>query len=132
MRGFARGKIGPKDGADYIGGNYYAVMNFNSSLPQILPNNQNVDIGTFLDIGNLWGVDDPSLDASSEIRSSFGLGLDWFTPVGPMSFSYAVPLSKSSTDKSKLLDLILEQHFNEFLKKFIFLNSTLSKYYSSK
>ena len=101
MRGFARGKIGPKDGADYIGGNYYAVMNFNSSLPQILPNNQNVDIGTFLDIGNLWGVDDPSLDASSEIRSSFGLGLDWFTPVGPMSFSYAVPLSKSSTDKSE-------------------------------
>ena len=101
MRGFARGKIGPKDGADYIGGNYYAVMNFNSSLPQILPNNQNVDIGTFLDIGNLWGVDDPSLDASSDIRSSFGLGLDWFTPVGPMSFSYAVPLSKSSTDKSE-------------------------------
>ena len=101
MRGFARGKIGPKDGSDYIGGNYYAVMNFSSSLPQILPNNQNIDVGTFLDIGNLWGVDDPSLNESSEIRSSFGIGLDWFTPVGPMSFSYAVPLSKSSTDKSE-------------------------------
>ena len=101
MRGFARGKIGPKDGSDYIGGNYYAVMNFSSSLPQILPNNQNIDVGTFLDIGNLWGVDDPSLNESSEIRSSFGVGLDWFTPVGPMSFSYAVPLSKSSTDKSE-------------------------------
>ncbi len=28
LRGFTRGKIGPKDGNDFIGGNYYALMNF--------------------------------------------------------------------------------------------------------
>ena len=98
LRGFVRGKIGPKDGSDYIGGNYYAVMNFSSSLPQILPNSQNIDVGTFVDIGNLWGVDDNSLDESSELRSSFGIGLDWYSPVGPFSFSLAQPLSKSSSD----------------------------------
>ncbi len=98
LRGFVSGKIGPKDGSDYIGGNYYAVMNFSSSLPQILPNSQNLDIGTFVDIANLWGVDDSSLDESSELRSSFGVGLDWYSPVGPFSFSLAQPLSKSSTD----------------------------------
>ena len=75
LRGFVSGKIGPKDGSDYIGGNYYAVMNFSSSLPQILPNSQNLDIGTFVDIANLWGVDDSSLDESSEIRSSLVLVL---------------------------------------------------------
>ena len=98
LRGFVSGKIGPKDGSDYIGGNYYAVMNFSSSLPQILPNSQNLDIGTFVDIANLWGVDDSSLDESSEIRSSFGIGLDWYSPVGPFSFSLAQPLSKGSSD----------------------------------
>ena len=41
LRGFVRGKIGPKDGSDYIGGNYYAVMNLNSNLPQLFPNSQN-------------------------------------------------------------------------------------------
>ena len=40
LRGFVRGRVGPKDGADYIGGNYYAIINFSSTLPQILPNFQ--------------------------------------------------------------------------------------------
>ena len=101
LRGFVSGKVGPKDGDDYIGGNYYAVMNFNSTLPQILPNFQEVEIISFLDIANLWGVDDKSLDKSSELRSSIGLGIDWFTPVGPLSFSFAQPLSKSSSDTTE-------------------------------
>ena len=99
LRGFVRGKVGPKDGSDYIGGNYYAIINLSSTLPQVLPNSQNIDVGTFLDIANLWGVDDNSLDDSSEIRSSLGIGVDWFTPVGPLSFSFAQPISKGSSDK---------------------------------
>ena len=95
------GKVGPKDGNDFIGGNYYSIINLNSTLPQILPNSQDIEIGTFLDIANLWGVDDESLDDGSEIRSSYGIGVDWFTPVGPLSFSLAQPLSKKSTDKTE-------------------------------
>ena len=101
LRGFVGGKVGPKDGNDFIGGNYYSIINLNSTLPQILPNSQDIEIGTFLDIANLWGVDDESLDDGSEIRSSFGIGVDWFTPVGPLSFSLAQPLSKKSTDKTE-------------------------------
>ena len=101
LRGFVKGKIGPKDGTDYIGGNYYATMNLASTLPQILPNTQNIDIGTFIDIANLWGVDDKTLDESSEIRSSFGVGIDWFSPIGPFSFSLAQPITKGSSDKTE-------------------------------
>ena len=32
-----------------------------SNLPQIFPNVQTVDVGTFVDIANVWGVDDDSL-----------------------------------------------------------------------
>ena len=101
LRGFVAGKVGPKDGSDYIGGNYYAIMNFSSTLPQILPNSQNLDIATFLDIANLWGVDDNALDESSEIRSAIGIGVDWFTPVGPLSISLAQPITKNSSDATE-------------------------------
>ncbi len=101
LRGFVRGKVGPKDGSDYVGGNYYAIINLSSTLPQVLPNSQNIDVGTFLDVANLWGVDDESLEESSDIRSSIGIGVDWFTPVGPLSFSFAQPISKGSTDKTE-------------------------------
>ena len=101
LRGFVSGKVGPKDGDDYIGGNQYAIINMSSTLPQILPNFQNIEIGTFIDVANLWGVDDESLDDSSEIRSSIGVGVEWFTVVGPLSFSFAQPTSKNSTDKTE-------------------------------
>ena len=101
LRGFVRGSVGPKDGSDYVGGNYYAIINLSSTLPQVLPNSQNIDFGTFLDVANLWGVDDKSLDESSEIRSSIGIGVDWFTPVGPLSFSFAQPITKGTSDKTE-------------------------------
>ena len=51
-----------------------------------------------MDAANLWGVDyDSSLD-DNKLRSSIGIGLDWYSPVGPMNFSLAQPLSKSSGD----------------------------------
>ena len=101
LRGFVRGKVGPKDGSDYIGGNYYTTMNFNTSLPQVFPSLQNLDVGAFLDIANLWGVDDASLNDSNELRSSVGIGVDWFTPVGPLSFTFAQPITKGSTDTTE-------------------------------
>ena len=57
LRGFERGKVGPKDGNDFIGGNYLTTMNFTTTLPQILENSQNVDFLLFLDAANVWGVD---------------------------------------------------------------------------
>mgnify|MGYP005993189253 CR=1 FL=1 len=101
LRGFEIGKVGPKDGEDYIGGNFMSSVNVSSTLPQILPNYQNADFLFFLDIANIWGVDyDSSLD-DDKVRSSIGLAVDWFTPIGPLNFSLAQPLSKSNNDKTE-------------------------------
>ncbi len=98
LRGFETGKIGPKDGSDFIGGNYVSTINATTSLPRILENVQNVDLVMFADAANIWGVDyDSSLDKSG-IRSSVGIGLDWLTPVGPLTFSLATPITKEPTD----------------------------------
>ena len=99
LRGFERGKVGPKDGDDFIGGNYATAINLSTSLPQLLENSQNVDFIAFLDIANVWGVDyNSSLDINDEIRSSVGLGIDWFSPIGPMNFTFAETITKADTD----------------------------------
>ena len=98
LRGFESGKVGPKDGSDYIGGNYMTSVNATTTMPMILENVQNVDIVMFADAANIWGVDyDSSLD-NSGIRSSIGIGLDWLTPIGPLTFSFAQPITKKPSD----------------------------------
>ncbi len=99
LRGFERGKVGPKDGGDFIGGNYLATINFQSTLPKILEDNQDVDLLFFIDAANLWGVDyDSSINDSSKIRSSIGIAVDWFTVIGPLNFSLTESLTKHDTD----------------------------------
>ena len=99
LRGFEFGKVGPKDGEDYIGGNFLSAININATIPQILQNNQSTDFSIFLDVANMWGVDyNSSLDTSNDIRSSVGIGLDWFSPVGPVNFILAHPISKNTGD----------------------------------
>jgi len=99
LRGFERGKVGPRDGADYIGGNYLSAINFQSTIPALFNNSQNLDAVIFLDAANVWGVDyDSSLDDSSQIRSSIGIGIDWLTAVGPLNFSLTEVISKTDTD----------------------------------
>ena len=99
LRGFESGKVGPKDGDDFVGGNYLATLNFTSTLPKILEDNQNVDLVFFFDAGNIWGVDyDSSLDDASQLRTSVGLAVDMFTPIGPLNFSLTETLSKHKND----------------------------------
>jgi len=102
LRGFEAGRVGPKDGDDFIGGNYAYAMNFTSTIPQLFEDSQNVDFLFFIDAANIWGVDyDNSLDDSGSIRSSTGVALDWFSPIGPLNFSLAYPITKENGDKEE-------------------------------
>ncbi len=101
LRGFESGKIGPIDGTQYIGGNYGAALNITSSFPKFFNEFENIDFNLFVDAANLWHVDyDKTLDAD-EIRSSTGIAVDWFTAIGPLSFSYALPITDASTDQTE-------------------------------
>ena len=101
LRGFVSGKIGPKDGSDYIGGNYGSAINAAATLPNLFADLQNVDFSLFFDSANLFGVDYNSSLDSSKIRTATGVAVDWFTPIGPLSFSLAAPLTKASTDATE-------------------------------
>jgi len=102
LRGFESGKVGPKDGADYIGGNYAASINIATSLSQMLPNSQNTNFSIFFDAGNVWGIDySSSLSDESKIRSSVGIALDFFTPIGPLNFSLSEAITKGKNDTTE-------------------------------
>jgi len=102
LRGFTPGSIGPKDGNDYIGGNYATSVNVTTSIPQLFEESQNIDFLFFIDAANVWGVDyDSSIDESNKVRSSAGIGVDWFTAVGPLNFSLSQPITKMDTDSTE-------------------------------
>jgi len=98
LRGFANKGIGPKLENDFIGGNYAFYTSFSSTIPNGLPEKWNATTNIFFDVANVWGVDDKSTDDSNQVRSSLGLGFSWVSPLGPISFNYAKPISKANTD----------------------------------
>ena len=98
LRGFESGKVGPKDGSQYIGGNYATALNLNSTLPNFIFEKENIDLNFFIDLANVWEVDYNSSLDSNKIRSSTGIALNWFSAIGPLTFSYAVPISEEETD----------------------------------
>lgn len=99
IKGFESRGIGPVDGGDHVGGNNLATLSFKSTFPNPIPDNLRANSYIFYDLGNVWGVDySDTISSNSKIRSSIGLGLDINSPLGPVSFVYGVPISKSSTD----------------------------------
>ena len=102
LRGFEPNKVGPRDGDDYVGGNYATAINIEAALPNLLPESTETDISLFMDAGNLWHVDySNTIEDSNKIRSSFGLATNMYTPVGPLSFVFAQNLSKAETDQAQ-------------------------------
>ncbi len=101
LRGFEKGKVGPVDNDDYIGGNYISTLNLSTNIPGIFPTIEILDFNYFIDVANVWGVDYDSSKDNSKIRSSTGIGLNVLTPVGPLSFSLSQPITKASSDKTE-------------------------------
>jgi len=102
LRGFEPGRIGPKDGSDHVGGNYAAALNFSTDLPFVFKNLQSTDFKFFIDSANVWGVDySDNADGGSKVRTSTGVSVDWFTPIGPLNFSFAKPITKHHSDKTQ-------------------------------
>jgi outer membrane protein insertion porin family len=103
LRGFETRGVGPIDSSgDHIGGNNLAILSLKSTFPNPIPDNFRANSYLFFDMGNVWGVDySDIISDSSKFRLSTGAALDITTPIGPISFSYSIPLSKASTDKEQ-------------------------------
>ena len=112
LRGFESGSIGPKDGTQFVGGNYGSALTLNTTLPQFFSANENIDLNLFFDAANLWHVDYSStVNDSNEIRSSVGVATNMYTPIGPLSFVIAQNLSKADTDETQTINFQIGTSF---------------------
>ena len=102
LRGFEQRGVGPVDSGDHIGGNNLATLSLKTTFPNPIPENLRATTFLFLDMGNVWGADySSSIPDSSKLRTTTGVAIDLMSPVGPLSFTYSIPLSKASTDKEQ-------------------------------
>ena len=98
LRGFTFRGVGPKVDGEFIGGNYSYSTNFSTTVPNGTPDSWGARTNIFFDVANVWGTDFSGAIDGNKIRSSTGVGLEWVSPLGPLTFTYAIPISKDSTD----------------------------------
>ena len=111
LRGFNTYRVGPKDGDDFIGGNYTTAVSAEAQLPNLLPESYRTDFSVFFDTANVWGVDYTTVDETDKIRSSVGVSANIFTTIGPLSFTLAQSLSKASTDETQTFNFRIGTSF---------------------
>lgn len=105
VRGYDTASLGPCDGpcqstSERVGGNRKITGNIELLAP--LPGSgldRSVRLATFVDGGQVYGKGE-SLDLGN-LRYSAGVALAWFSPIGPMKFSWAKPLNMKDGDRSE-------------------------------
>jgi len=112
VRGFQQATLGPSDPVSgaYLGGSKKLV--FNAELNTPFPgagNDKTLRLYAFTDVGSAF-AENEALSAKA-LRASAGMGLSWISPMGPLRFSYAVPLRKQSTDKIQNLQFQIGTSF---------------------
>jgi outer membrane protein insertion porin family len=112
VRGFQQSTLGPSDSSNtlYLGGAKKIVLNAELLAP--FPgagNDRTLRLFAFTDVGRAFGENEKI--SLSELRSSAGIGLSWISPMGPLRFSYALPIKRQVTDKIQRLQFQIGTSF---------------------
>ena len=99
VRGFQQGSLGPRDAADLaLGGPKKITLNGEVIAP--FPgtgNDRTLRMFGFVDVGNVYGENDRY--RLNDLRASYGIGISWISPVGPLRVAIANPLRKKVGDR---------------------------------
>ncbi|AWW50689.1 outer membrane protein assembly factor BamA [Polynucleobacter paneuropaeus] len=105
VRGYAPGSLGPTYyNTTYgtyqpTGGQSKIVTNVEYTVP--VPGSgteKTLRMFTFVDGGNAFGQ-----NINLVLRYSYGLGISWISPLGPLKFSYGIPIKSQPTDNIQRL-----------------------------
>ena len=112
VRGFQQSTLGPSDSTNslYLGGPKKIVLNAELMAP--FPgagNDRTLRLFAFTDVGRAFGENEKI--NFGELRSSIGVGLSWISPMGPLRFSYALPMKRQVTDKIQRLQFQIGTSF---------------------
>jgi outer membrane protein insertion porin family len=98
VRGYQANSLGPRDTTGAVLGGPRRVL---AGVELLAPfpgtgNEKSVRLSGFVDGGAIYGPGD--LPGSAGMRYSTGVAVTWISPVGPLKFSYAVPINKQPVD----------------------------------
>jgi len=100
LRGFKSGKIGPKTGTSYTGGQYFYLTSLETNIDFNL-DAFDITSTLFIDVGSVWGLENPAyaeINDDHNMRSSLGVNFNWDSAIGPINIIYATILDSETTD----------------------------------
>ncbi|MBB5021672.1 outer membrane protein assembly factor BamA [Desulfurispira natronophila] len=109
MRGYRFRDIGPKDpedGGDSVGGYKSFLTNFELLYP--LTADGNLRLVTFYDVGNVYDRGEDYLDS---VLRSYGYGIRWLTPIGPLRLEYGRKVDREPGESRSRLDFTIGTMF---------------------
>jgi outer membrane protein insertion porin family len=114
VRGFKDNTLGPRDlQDDPVGGNLRGVGTAEVLMPMpFLKDSKQVRLSVFVDAGNVWDTYDlVGVSGAGPIRISAGVGGTWFSPMGPITVSVAVPIQDEPGDELQAFQFTLGATF---------------------
>ncbi len=112
VRGFLQSSLGPRDfnTNEFLGGSKRFVTNLELLFPMPgVKTDKSVRISAFIDAGNVFGANERI--TFRDLRSSFGVAVSWFSPVGPLKFSLAKPIKIQAGDRPERFQFLLGRAF---------------------
>ncbi len=112
IRGFASAGVGPRDTVcddyttqtncrlsnEHVGGTRRVIGS--SELLFAMPSYEKfVRLGVFADVGQVYAQGEPM--SLKQLRKSVGVSFSWISPIGPLKFSIARPISKQEGDRTE-------------------------------
>lgn len=111
VRGYDVNSLGPKDSSgDPLGGDFRFLAGVDFLFP--FPGSEQASssrLSLFYDVGYVYS-DIEAFDEGA-LRSSYGLGLVWLSPVGPLTFSYANPINNEPDDELQAFQFTIGGNF---------------------
>ena len=103
LRGFDSYGAGPRNSrTSYVGGNNLAVTKFDYSYELTKNSNFPIYINFFNDYGLLWENKTTPTNSDNSLRSSAGFGFKYYSPVGPIGFTWGFPLMDEEYDIKRM------------------------------
>ncbi|MHB1237542.1 MAG: BamA/TamA family outer membrane protein, partial [Gallionella sp.] len=111
VRGYQVNSLGPRDNTDLVLGGPRRVL---TSMEVMTPfpgtaKDQSVRISGFIDGGAVYGPSD--MPGATGMRYSTGVAITWISPVGPLKFSYAIPIHSQPVDLTQRFQFTLGSMF---------------------
>ncbi len=111
VRGFEQGTLGPRDVTGIVVGGVKKVT-LNTEFLMPFPgagNDRTLRLYGFYDMGNVYGEHDKV--QLNQLRSSYGVGLSWVSPMGPLRFAWARPVRTFTGDRIQRLQFQIGTSF---------------------